>query len=137
MMTPAELREYEFKGAGRNAYKSDDVDNFFGEVAVAYEKIFREKGGIRYNYLSDSAKKIFMWDILQKSASELEYFKSLDLSDKRNVAQFTRFIKDCKRYNITPEKLQEASKTVAEKNESLATKLLDLTKILKINNKTL
>ena len=42
MMTPSELREHEFKGAGRNAYKSDDVDNFFGEVAVAYEKIYRE-----------------------------------------------------------------------------------------------
>ncbi len=42
MMTPSELREYEFKAAGRNAYKSDDVDNFFGEVAVAYEKLFRE-----------------------------------------------------------------------------------------------
>lgn len=42
MMTPSELREYEFKGAGRNAYKSDDVDSFFGEVAVAYEKIYRE-----------------------------------------------------------------------------------------------
>ncbi len=42
MMTPSELREYEFKSAGRNAYKSDDVDNFFGEVAVAYEKLYRE-----------------------------------------------------------------------------------------------
>ena len=42
MMTPSELRNYEFKGAGRNAYKADDVDAFFGEVAVAYEKMFRE-----------------------------------------------------------------------------------------------
>lgn len=55
MMTPAELREYEFKGAGRNAYKSDDVDNFFGEVAVAYEKIFRENAELikRVSLLAD------------------------------------------------------------------------------------
>ena len=55
MMTPAELREYEFKGAGRNAYKSDDVDNFFGEVAVAYEKIFRENSELikRVSMLAD------------------------------------------------------------------------------------
>lgn len=55
MMTPSELREYEFKGAGRNAYKSDDVDNFFGEVAVAYEKIFRENAELikRVSLLAD------------------------------------------------------------------------------------
>jgi cell division septum initiation protein DivIVA len=54
-MTPSELREYEFKGAGRNAYKSDDVDNFFGEVAVAYEKIFRENAELikRVGLLAD------------------------------------------------------------------------------------
>ncbi len=55
MMTPSELREYEFKGAGRNAYKSDDVDNFFGEVAVAYEKLFRENAELvkRASLLAD------------------------------------------------------------------------------------
>ncbi len=55
MMTPSELREYEFKGAGRNAYKSDDVDTFFGEVAVAYEKIFRENAELvkRVGLLAD------------------------------------------------------------------------------------
>ena len=55
MMTPSELREYEFKGAGRNAYKSDDVDNFFGEVAVAYEKIYRENSELikRVGLLAD------------------------------------------------------------------------------------
>lgn len=42
MMTPAELRQYEFKSAGRNAYKSDDVDSFFAEVAISYEKMYRE-----------------------------------------------------------------------------------------------
>ena len=59
MMTPSELREYEFKGAGRNAYKSDDVDNFFGEVAVAYEKIFRENAELikRVSLLADRLEK--------------------------------------------------------------------------------
>lgn len=55
MMTPSELREYEFKGAGRNAYKADDVDIFFGEVAVAYEKLFRENAELvkRISLLAD------------------------------------------------------------------------------------
>lgn len=55
MITPSELREHEFKGAGRNAYKADDVDNFFGEVSVAYEKIFRENAELvkRVSLLAD------------------------------------------------------------------------------------
>ncbi len=60
MMTPSELREYEFKGAGRNAYKSDDVDNFFGEVAVAYEKVFRENAELvkRVGLLADRLEQL-------------------------------------------------------------------------------
>lgn len=42
MMKPSELKQYEFKSAGRNAYKADDVDSFFGEVLVNYEKMYRE-----------------------------------------------------------------------------------------------
>ncbi len=55
MMTPAELREYEFKGAGRNAYKSDDVDEFFAKVAIAYEKMYRENAELvkRISLLAD------------------------------------------------------------------------------------
>ncbi len=55
MMTPSELREYEFKGAGRNAYKSDDVDEFFATVAIAYEKMYRENAELvkRIGLLAD------------------------------------------------------------------------------------
>ena len=55
MMNPSELRAYEFKTAGRNAYKSEDVDNFFGEVAVNYEKMYRENAELikRVNMLAD------------------------------------------------------------------------------------
>lgn len=60
MMTPSELRNYEFKGAGRNAYKADDVDNFFGEVSVAYEKIFRENAELikRVSLLADRLEQL-------------------------------------------------------------------------------
>lgn len=55
MMTPSELREYEFKGAGRNAYKSDDVDEFFATVSIAYEKMYRENAELvkRVSLLAD------------------------------------------------------------------------------------
>lgn len=60
MMTPAQLQKYEFKMAGRNAYKADDVDSFFAEVLINYEKIYRENGELikRMSLLADRLQKI-------------------------------------------------------------------------------
>lgn len=59
MMTPAQLKQYEFKAAGRNAYKADDVDSFFAEVLISYEKIYRENGELikRMSLLADRLQK--------------------------------------------------------------------------------
>jgi len=80
MMTPSELREYEFKGAGRNAYKSDDVDNFFGEVAVAYEKIFRENAELvkRVGLLADRLEQ-FKQDEAQIKQAVIGAQKAADI----------------------------------------------------------
>ncbi|MBQ8183949.1 MAG: DivIVA domain-containing protein [Clostridia bacterium] len=55
MMTPSQLRQYEFKTAGRNAYKAEDVDSFFGEVLVSYERMYRENSELikRVSLLAD------------------------------------------------------------------------------------
>ena len=55
MMTPAQLKNYEFKTAGRNAYKADDVDEFLAEVVINYEKMFRENSELikRISLLAD------------------------------------------------------------------------------------
>ena len=55
MMTPSEVREYEFKSSGRNAYNADDVDEFLAAVAADYEKMFRENGELvkRASLLAD------------------------------------------------------------------------------------
>lgn len=59
MLTPAQLKAYEFKSAGRNAYKAEDVDAFFGEVAVNYEKMFRENSELikRVSLLADKLEQ--------------------------------------------------------------------------------
>ena len=58
-MTPSQLKEYEFKTAGRNAYKADDVDDFFAEVAANYTKMFHENGELvrRVGLLADRLEK--------------------------------------------------------------------------------
>ncbi len=59
MMTPSQLKEYEFKTAGRNAYRADDVDDFFAEVAANYTKMFHENGELvrRVGLLADRLEK--------------------------------------------------------------------------------
>lgn len=59
MITPSELRQYEFKPAGRNAYKSDDVDLLFGQILVDYEKMYRENSELikRVSLLADKLEQ--------------------------------------------------------------------------------
>ena len=87
MITPSELREYEFKGAGRNAYKADDVDNFFGEVAVAYEKIFRENAELvkRIGMLADRLEQ-FKQDEAQIKQAVIGAQKAADIIVKEAEA---------------------------------------------------
>ena len=46
MLTPNQLKNYDFQSVGRNAYKSTDVDAFMAEVYESYEQMFRENGEI-------------------------------------------------------------------------------------------
>lgn len=59
MLTPAQIKDYEFKSSGRNAYKSEDVDEFIAEITVDYEKMFRENGELvkRVSLLADRLEK--------------------------------------------------------------------------------
>ena len=76
MMTPSELRQYEFKSAGRNAYKADDVDLFFGQVLVEYEKMYREK--------SELSKRIgLLADKLQQYREDEDNIKQAVLSAQK------------------------------------------------------
>lgn len=72
MITPSQLKEHEFKPAGRNAYKAEDVDAFFAELRADYEKMFRENSEItkranslaealeQYRKKDDELKKVFL-----------------------------------------------------------------------------
>lgn len=59
MITPSQLKEHEFKSAGRNAYRAEDVDSFIAELTVDYEKMFRENGDLikRASLLADRLEK--------------------------------------------------------------------------------
>ena len=44
MLTPNKIRGYQFQQAGRGTYKSEEVDQFLGQVVESYEQMFKENG---------------------------------------------------------------------------------------------
>lgn len=55
MLTPKQIKAYDFQLAGRSAYKAADVDNFVEEVYASYDQMFRENGELvkKLNLLAD------------------------------------------------------------------------------------
>ncbi len=44
MLTPNKIKGYQFQQAGRGTYKSEEVDDFLGQVVDSYEQVFKENG---------------------------------------------------------------------------------------------
>lgn len=55
MLTPKQLKNYDFQFVARNAYKATDVDTFMEEVYKSYEQMFRENAELikKLNLLAD------------------------------------------------------------------------------------
>lgn len=55
MMNFNDIKNYEFKPSGRNAYRADEVDTFLAEVVIFCEKLFRENNELskRIGLLAD------------------------------------------------------------------------------------
>lgn len=55
MLTPKQIKNYDFQMAGRSAYKAADVDAFVDEVYESYEQMFRENGELvkKLNLVAD------------------------------------------------------------------------------------
>lgn len=55
MLTPKQLKSYDFQSVARNAYKATDVDAFMEEVYKSYEQMFRENAELikKLNLLAD------------------------------------------------------------------------------------
>ena len=89
MMTPAQLKQYEFKAVGRNAYKADEVDSFLAEVLISYEKIYRENGELikRISLLADRLQQI-----KNDEANAMNAQKSADIitKDAENILEAAR-----------------------------------------------
>ncbi len=86
--------------------------------------IFREYGGLCYNYINNGAKLIIIWRIINELKSFLTEFKNIK-SDDYSVLELLRIsIEEFERCNVSPLLLQEVSTKI--NNSKLKSKLSDL-----------
>lgn len=71
-------------------------------------KVFREFGGLKYNYISQSGKNLAMYRALCMCGSMLTEYKIEEGREKSCVGLFLGAIGELKAYSVTPDKIQAA-----------------------------
>jgi len=98
-------------------------------------RVFNEAGGITYPYIHPAGKCMILYRILDKMRDGFQMFsKSADRQGFVNT--LSTLITEFKRYNVTPEALDNAGKGLEEDNP-LKDKLMELTSIYALFEKTL
>lgn len=95
-------------------------------------RIFRERGGLVYNYADKSRKLLFMWRALRECAPMLSEYGGRAASDASLSSAMLQSVREFKACGITPKKLAEASRRFSSGRSSdraLGGKLGDLSLI--------
>ena len=110
MLTPVDIQQKKFKtGLG---YNKEDVNQFFHEVSVSYEELYRSNAELK-------EKVITMEDSLQHyKATEENLQKSLLLAEKNSEESKTNAAREAR--NIEAEARSRANEIVKEAREQLA-----------------
>ena len=92
------------------------------------QRVFSECGGLTIRKMQDSGKAMIIYKVLQEIEKELKIFNK---ASKQNgfIDIIDKTITEFKKYNITPEILEEISKDLSDENLELKYKLIDLEKI--------
>ncbi len=110
MLTPVDIQQKKFKsGLG---YNKEDVNQFFHEVSVSYEELYRSNADLK-------EKVITMTDTLQHyKATEDNLQKSLMLAEKNTEEQKTNAQREAR--NIEAEARSRANEIVKDAQAQLA-----------------
>lgn len=110
MLTPVDIQQKKFKsGLG---YNKDDVNQFFHEVSVSYEELYRSNADLK-------EKVITMTDTLQHyKATEDNLQKSLMIAEKTTEEQKTNAQREAR--NIEAEARSRANEIVKDAQAQLA-----------------
>lgn len=137
MLTPKQVRGYSFPSAGRNAYKSLEVDEFMEEVCASYEQMFRENAELvkRIGMLADKiAEYKSDEDNIRNALLTAERMKDSIIAEAQEKVQAAKDAVDEKTNEIIDEANRNADRIISEANsraeetlklaQSNATKLL-------------
>lgn len=102
-------------------------------------RVFREYGGLAYNYIGKGARNLILWKVLSDCISEnaLKEYVNITPTDKNLIKLISSAIKEFSNYNITPEMLNATSDNISENNQRLANKLQDISLIYNSYNKVM
>jgi ATP-dependent nuclease, subunit B len=89
-------------------------------------RVFREYGGLAYNYIGKGAKNLILWKVLNQRKSELTEFGDIIPTDKNFIRLMAGTIKEFGNYNISPDLLYNVSDGLTQTNKRLADKLHDM-----------
>lgn len=98
-------------------------------------RVFNETGGITYPHIHPAGKCMILYRILDKMRDSFQVF-SRSADRQGFVNTLSTLITEFKRYNVTPEALDNAGKGLEEDNP-LKGKLMELTSIYALFEKTL
>jgi ATP-dependent helicase/nuclease subunit B len=98
-------------------------------------RVFNETGGITYPHIHPAGKCMILYRILDKMRDSFQVF-SRSADRQGFVNTLSTLITEFKRYNVTPEALENAGKGLEEDNP-LKGKLMELTSIYALFEKTL
>lgn len=87
-------------------------------------KVFREVGGLKYNYISKSGKSLAMYQAICECRDILTEYKIQKGHEKSCVKLFLGAIGELKAYSISPEQLKNATQSV--ENEHFKNRLEDI-----------
>ncbi len=92
--------------------------------------VFRQYGGLSYNYADKNAKTLIMWKILRSCGADLKEYSSS--TKKSNIIHFAEemlsTVEELKAYNVSTQKLDKVYEAI-DNNDKLKNKLYDLSLI--------
>ena len=101
-------------------------------------RIFREYGGLRTNYVTRSGKSLIMYCALCEVGNNLEEYKLERGHERGCVNMFLDVVGELKSYAIAPQALREASDALEGKeNERLKRRIHDLVRVYEAYNRLL
>lgn len=130
MLTPKQLKNYDFQSVARNAYKATDVDAFMEEVYKSYEQMFRENAELikKLNLLADKISHykaeeesirnamVEAQKLKESIVSEAERTATEKITSATEQAQATKDALDKQTSHLITDAQEEAEKIISKAN---------------------